>query len=91
MATPIKRHCILGLIYLNFLATAGFSQNIAKPMIVFKIVNYKQFYNMTDNIILSIENSSDKPLYFTIGEESLKNGYWSSDILDLLAPDPIKS
>ncbi len=46
---------------------------------------------MNDNIILSVENTSNKPLFFTIGEESLDNGRWSADILDLLAPNPLEA
>ena len=46
---------------------------------------------MNDTIFLSVENTSGKPLFFTIREEALDNGHWSIDILDLLAADPLKA
>jgi hypothetical protein len=92
MATQIKRHCtILWVICLCLFSPMGLSQNREKPIIFFKIVNYKEYYKTTDSIILSVENTSDKPLFFTIGEESVNNGIWSSDILDLLASSPLEA
>jgi hypothetical protein len=90
MLNQIKNYClILYVVCLNFISLVCFSQNTAHPAIVFKIVNYKQYYNRTDDITLSVENTSNKPLYFTIGQEFLDNGRWSLEILDLLAPNPL--
>ena len=92
MRTLIRKHYILlWAICLSFLPLIGFSQNETKPVVIFKIVNYSEYYQMKDSIVLSVANTSDKPLLYTIGEESFNQGHWSYDILDLLAPNPLEA
>jgi len=88
----IKEHSIILLIIgLNCISSICLSQNTSKLPIIFKIVNYKEYRKANDSIFLSVENTSNKPLFFTIREEELDNGHWSIDILDLLAADPLKA
>jgi len=45
-----------------------FSQNTSKSLIEFSIVNGKSNYQDSDNVVLSVKNISNKPLYYIIGK-----------------------
>jgi hypothetical protein len=72
----IKRlYVILTLACLSMVFFTCFSQSTSKSLIDFKIINSKKNYHLTDNVVLSVNNTSSKPLYYIIGKEFYDSKY----------------
>jgi hypothetical protein len=88
---PIKKFSITKMIICIILVPfAALSQETTKQNIIFKIVNYRERYSWTDNVILSVENNSNKPVWFSIGEEAMDKDGWFEFNLDVTNPNPLK-
>jgi hypothetical protein len=76
------------LILILTLPLVCFIQTPKKGNLTFKIINYRKCYNWDDDISLFVKNTSNKPLWFSIGVETIDNKKWIEVNLDISNPDP---